>query len=241
MPEIFEFLDEYVSRRRKDHRSLAVKVFVTGAEEWRELPSWPPVTEHKTFFLQGDKRIVSHPQSEESSPAVFIFDPTNPTPTMGGGRLSDGGRVDDSAYCSRSDVLVYTSESLTEEVELMGKPVVQLLHSTDIPYADLWVRLSEVDTQGISHNIVETFEVLDVKREDDMVSLELQDCAHVFKTNTRIRLIIAGGSFPLMARNLGVEGNRTLQAEMKSVTHTVRHENGASKLILPCPSLAKST
>jgi uncharacterized protein len=235
MPEVFDFLDEYVAGRKKDHRPLSVKVFVTGAEEWRSLPSWPPATEERTFYLHGDKTVGAQPPAADSPPASFTYDPHNPTPTVGGPRMVGGGRVDDSVYASRSDVLVYTSAPLNEDVEVMGKPIVQLAHSTDVPYADLWIRLSEVDADGVSHNLTENWQALDgVERQGGEFSLTLVDRAHVFKKNTCIRVIVAGGSFPLMARNPGTGVNRTQAKELKAVTHTVQHGNGISKLILPC-------
>lgn len=234
MPEVFDFLDEYVACRTKNHRSLSVKVFITGAEEWRSLPSWPPATEERTFYLHGDKTLGLQPPAADSPPVSFTYDPHDPTPTVGGPRMARGGRVDDSVYASRSDVLVYNSAPLQEDVEVMGKPVVQLAHSTDVPYADLWIRLSEVDTDGVSHNLTENWQALDgAERQGGEFSLALADRAHVFKKNTCIRVIVAGGSFPLMARNPGTGMNRTRAKVLKPVTHTVQHGNGISKLILP--------
>ena len=235
MPEVFDFLDEYVAGRKTNHRSLSVKVFITGAEEWRSLPSWPPATEDRTFYLYGDKTLSLRPPAADSPPASFTYDPYDPTPTVGGPLMTRGGRVDDSVYASRSDVLVYTSAPLKEDVEVMGKPVIQLAHSTDVPYADIWIRLSEVDVDGVSHNLTENWQALDgLERKGDEFSLTLVDRAHVFKKNTCIRVIVAGGSFPLMARNPGTGVNRTQAKELKAVTHTVQHGNGISKLILPC-------
>lgn len=236
LPEVFKFLDEHVAGRPKDHyRPLPVKVFATGAEEWRFLPSWPPATEERVFYLHGDGAVDTQRPAADSPSASFTFNPADPTPTMGGPLLARGGRVDDSAYASRSDLLVYTSAPLTEEIEIMGRPIVELTHSTDIPYADLWVRLSEIDADGVSHNLNENWQALDgVERQDGTISLTLTDRAHVFKKKTCIRVIVAGGSFPLIARNPGTGVNRTQAAELRPVTHTVQHGDGISKLILPC-------
>ena len=235
IPEVLEFLDEYVAGRKKDHRPLPVKVFVTGVDEWRSLESWPPATKDRIFYLHGDKTLQPNAITTDSPSLSFTYDPQNPTPTVGGPRMARGGRVDDSAYASRSDVLVYTSEPLAEDVEVMGEPIVQLAHSTDVPYADLWVRLSEVDANGVSHNLTETWQALDdLERQDGQVSLKLTDRAHAFKKGTCIRVIVAGGSFPLIARNPGTGVNRTQAAELKAVKHTVLHGTGLSKLILPC-------
>ncbi|RMZ86276.1 hypothetical protein DV736_g6500, partial [Chaetothyriales sp. CBS 134916] len=157
LPEVFDFLDEYVAGRKKVHRPLSVKVFVTGAEEWRALPSWPPATEERTFHLQGDMTVGAQTPAADSPPASFTYDPHNTTPTVGGPRQARSGRVDDSVFASRSDVLVYPSAPLNEDVEVMSMPAVQLGHSTDVPYADPWIRLSEVDTDGVSHNLTENW------------------------------------------------------------------------------------
>ena len=233
MPEVFDFLDEHLAGRKKGQRPNPVKIFVTGVEEWRHIPAWPPAAKAITFYLHGDKSLGRDLPDTDPSPATFIYDPHNPTPTIGGPLLSGGGKADDSAYTSRSDVLVYTTSPLADDVEVLGNPVVHLTHSTDIPYADLWIRLSEVDSNGVSRNISEVYRGLDAEREDT-ISLKLQDCAHVFKKNTSIRVIVAGGSFPLMARNLGMEGNRIMCKKMRQVTHTIRHEAGVSRLELPC-------
>jgi putative CocE/NonD family hydrolase len=235
LPEVFDFLDESVAGRRKDSRPFSVKVFVTGAEEWRSMPSWPPTTEERAFHLHGSMAMDAEAPGVDSPSASFTFDPHSPTPTVGGPRMTRGGRVDDGLYTTRPDVLVYSSAPLHEDLELMGKAVVQLTHSTDVPYADLWIRLSEVDVNGISHNLTENWQALDgIERQDGKILLALADRAHVFKKQTCIRLIIAGGSFPLIARNPGTGVNRTQAREMRAVTHTVLHENGLSKLILPC-------
>ncbi|MBB5083608.1 CocE/NonD family hydrolase C-terminal non-catalytic domain-containing protein [Nonomuraea endophytica] len=67
------------------------------------------------------------------------------------------GYADDSALASRSDVLTFTSEPLTTELEVAGSPLVELGHSSDNPFADLFVRVSEGDAQGRSRNVSDGF------------------------------------------------------------------------------------
>jgi uncharacterized protein len=116
------------------------------------------------------------------------------------------GRVKDRAYASRSDVLVFTSNPAESAngLEIIGTPIVTLAHSSGFLYADIWVRLCEVDTRGKSHSITEEFRVLrpDGAMACKPVSLALRDCAHRFRKGMRIRLIVAGGSWPTH-RNLG--------------------------------------
>ncbi|KAH8657706.1 X-Pro dipeptidyl-peptidase-domain-containing protein [Xylariales sp. PMI_506] len=237
MPEVFNFFDEHVAKRRENHRPVPVKMYVTGAEEWREMPDWPPAeTKPRMFFLHSDHSLAAEPPHTDEEDNSFIFDPSDPPPTIGGNHNAKmGGRKDDSVYASRPDMLVYTSEPLKEDVEFLGPPTVELLHSTEVPYADLFVRLSEVDVKGVSHNVVETYQALAPDRKPgETLQLSIQDGAHRFKKGTRIRLIIAGGSFPFMARNPGYAGNRTMATELRSVKHTLKLAGGVSKIVLPC-------
>jgi predicted acyl esterase len=64
--------------------------------------------------------------------------------------------------------------------------------------------------------------------------LELDPVAYRFRAGSRIRVMIAGGSHPRFARNLGTGEAVISGRSMKSATHTVHHgEGGVSSLRLP--------
>jgi predicted acyl esterase len=66
------------------------------------------------------------------------------------------------------------------------------------------------------------------------VRLELDAVAHRFSAGSRIRVIVAGGSHPRFARNLGTGEPVISGQSMKPATHTVFHgEGGQSRLTLP--------
>ncbi|KAJ6109538.1 hypothetical protein N7486_001773 [Penicillium sp. IBT 16267x] len=233
IPEILDFFAQHLAKKGDYGRSRA-RIYVTGAEEWRSMPTWPPNTESKTMYLQESAGLDSELPVQDASPASFIFDPRSPTPSIGGNQMGSSGRVDDSIYATRSDVLVFTSKPLSEDVEALGTPSVQLSHSSDPPFADLFLRLSEVDEKGVSHNITEIYKALDPKRDmSQPLRLDLNDCAHRFKAGTRVRLIIAGGSFPMFARNLGTEEARVRSDKIVPQTHTITIAAGVSQLTLP--------
>ncbi|KAJ5752491.1 hypothetical protein N7520_009408 [Penicillium odoratum] len=236
IPEIMDFFAQHLAKAGEYGRSRA-RIFVTGAEEWRSMPTWPPNTESKTFYLQDATSLDSELPAQDVTPASFVFDPRNPTPSIGGSQLLAGGRVDDSIYGTRSDVLAFTSQPLSADLEVLGAPSVQLSHSSDPAFADLFLRLSEVDSKGVSHNISEVYQALDPTRDmSQSLKLDLADCAHRFKVGTRVRLVIAGGSFPMYARSLGTEENRVRSDKIVPQTHTITIAAGVSQLILPVSS-----
>jgi putative CocE/NonD family hydrolase len=236
VPDKLDFLGEHLTKDGK-YKHPPARIFVTGSEQWRSMPTWPPPTESKTLYLQENNSLGFKPPVPDASPASFIFDPLAPTPSIGGNQMSAGGRVDDSAYADRSDVLVFTSEPLSEDLEVLGAPSVHLIHESDPPFADLFVRISEVDAYGVSHNITQLYRALEPSRDTSQpLILELQDCAHRFRVGTRVRLIVAGGSFPMYARSLGTVEDRVRSDKTVAQKHTVTISGGVSQLILPANS-----
>lgn len=238
MIETLSWLDEYLAEKPASSRPSPVRVFVTGAEEWRNLPKWPPPTLPQELFLCQGKQLSGNAPSSDGPDSVFKFDPADPTPAIGAPELFDNGsgkREDDTALATRSDVVTFTSEPLTQDLEVCGRPSVELHHSSDHPHVDLLVLLSEVDSAGISHSISETYMRLDVARKrGHPLNLALRDCAHRFHKGARIRLLIAGGSHPRYLRNLGTGENPGMGTTLRPAWHTVQHKPSAiSKLVLP--------
>ena len=87
-------------------------------------------------------------------------------------------------------MLTFTGPPLNESLEVIGNPVVELVHRTDNPYADLLVRVCEVRKNGRSINVSDAFQRLDPEKSSGTILLQLDAMAHRFKSGTRIRLQI---------------------------------------------------
>jgi len=161
------------------------------------------------------------------------FDPADPTPTVGGRLLSpEGGYCDDSRLAQRADVLTFTGEPLQVDLYVVGSPMLQLSHSCDNRYNDLFVRISEVDARGHSRNVSDGY--LRATPDSRNVRIELDAVAYRFKAGSRIRVLIAGGSHPRFARNLGTGEPLISGRRLAAATHTVHlGEGGTSRLVLP--------
>lgn len=232
--EKLKWFEEHLARRIEGHRNSAVRIFVTGAQEWRDFPKWPPPTLPYDLFLGPERRLSEQAPLADASESTFKFDPADPTPTLGGPLVIGGGRVDDTAFATRSDAVTFTTEPLDRDLEVYGKPYVELHHSSSHPYVDLFVRLSEVDSKGRSHNITEQYKRLNEHRGQDTLKLALFDCAHKFLKGARIRLIIAGGSHPQYLRNLGTEESPGVGSTLHPAWHTIHHDASTlSKVVLP--------
>jgi hypothetical protein len=232
--ETFDWLEEHLAKRGGRRRPTPVHVFVTGAKEWRDLSSWPPETDRQTLYLHPDHSLSDAAPPADAAPSTFTFNPAHPTPTIGGPVLTGRCVVDDTALSQRSDVLSFTGTVLEAPIEVLGPPVVELAHQCDNRHADLFVRVSEVDGHGRSHNVTEGYLRLDPARTGGLVTVTLREIAHRFVAGSRIRLLIAGGTHPRYARNLGTDENPGTGTELRPAVHSIGHgRDGVSRLLLP--------
>ena len=193
-----------------------VSVYLQHADRWLGLTEWPPAgTVELPVHLAVAGELTEAPPAPDAPPARFVFDPTDPTPTVGGPMLSAPGKqADNRSVESRADVLVFTGPPREVDLDLVG-PVRARIHlRTSLPHADLFVRLCDVDPEGVSRNIVDGIRRLDprtVPAEDVeimpdgvlAVDVELFPTAYRVRAGHRLRVQVSGGAFPRYARNHG--------------------------------------
>ncbi|WP_095522671.1 CocE/NonD family hydrolase [Pseudofrankia inefficax] len=229
--EILDWLDAKVGGLPVTPRPAPVHLHVTGAGEWRHLDTWPPKSSTRTLRPHADGRL-DETQADGGEEMTFTYDPADPTPTLGGATFTKGGYVKDGALARRNDVLAFTTEPLDVDLEVMGTPVVTLDDRTEHPDADLCVRISDVDSRGTSRNVADGY--LRVRDATGPIRLDLSPVAHRFKAGHRIRLLVAGGSFPRYARNPGTGENPMTARTRLTNRHTIAL--ATSRLDLPVPS-----
>jgi len=214
-------------------KGARVRIGTTDGD-WEEMDHWPPPTTDQVLYLHPGSALLDTPP-ESGRPSTFVYDPVDPTPSVGGRLMISGksGYVDDTELAHRSDVLTFTGPTLGADVEIMGSPVVELTHHTDNPHADVFVRISDVAPNGRSRNISDGYLRLALGTGDPL-RIELDPTAHRFRAGHRIRLLVAGGCYPRFARNFGTDEPLGTATRMVAVTHTVEHgDGGQSRIILP--------
>ena len=211
MTESLAWLDRYAGPGRTGPRAPAssegVRIWVggTGAGEWRETGTWPPpgaVTQRWYLGAHGSLSLTAPgpgiPGRPDVPAARFRYDPADPTPSPGGATLSvRAGSRDNRAVERRPDVLVFSSDPLGGPAEVIGEVAAELSVTRDNPYADLFVRLCDVDPRGRSRNVCDG--VVRLTAADPLtgtVRVSLLGAAHRFGRGHRIRLQVAGGRTP---------------------------------------------
>src|SRR5690606_8075571 len=98
--------------------------YMMGANEWRGASSWPPPeARQERFYLAPDGVLSREAPPEGAAPETYVYDPENPTPTVGGSVVSwlyTPGSVDVSEVQKRPDVLTFTTAPLEEDLEIAG-------------------------------------------------------------------------------------------------------------------------
>ncbi|WP_206184926.1 CocE/NonD family hydrolase [Thermoactinospora rubra] len=197
-------------------REPPVRLHVTGAGEWRDYPDWPvPGMRAERWHLQPGFGLSAAPP-EPAGPDRYRYHPAHPTPVIGGPALLSASRPRDQRRLeARRDVLVYSSEPLRAEVEAIGPVSAQLYVGSSTPYVDVVVRVCDVHPDGRSMNVCEGVRRLspaDGSGHPRRVEVELWPIGHRFGRGHRIRVHVASGAYPTIARNFGTGG--LMEADM---------------------------
>jgi hypothetical protein len=123
-------------------------VFMTGANEWRQLNAWPPKVE-KWMLYFGERRTLSWTNSSGSRDAYdeYVNDPQTPVPYSEEIRpwYNPAYMLGDQRFASRRpDVLTYQTNVLEEDVTIAGPITVRLNASTSGTDCDWIVKVIDV-------------------------------------------------------------------------------------------------
>ncbi len=136
----------------------AVRLFLMGANEWREYPSWPiPNSVHKTYFLDAGGALASGPPALENT-STFDYDPALPTPSLHGPTLEGRSGSGDMAELERrSDLLIFNTEPLTADMDAIGPITGEVFLRSNTEHTDLYLCLCDVTPDSRSTNVCDGY------------------------------------------------------------------------------------
>ena len=191
-----------------------------GTNQWKAYNSWPPSNlKQVKFYLHGDHRLKTTTPTLQSDSMFYAYDPKNPSPTRGGATLRSDqvqGPYDQRAIVeSRSDNLVFTSDSLDQDLVVKGIIKVNLKVSSDRPDTDFDVRLCDVYPDGRSMLVND--EAFRMRFKNGLTQaqtsflqignvydckIELPATCITFLKGHKIRIIISSSNYPKFNRNM---------------------------------------
>jgi len=240
--EALTWLPAYIAGKPGPTDQALVRLYVMGVNTWRDFSSWPPPAQVQPWYLQPGQSLSVTPPPP-CAPDQYRYDPTNPTPSVGGNSLgptATPGPRDNRALEARADVLVYTSAILEKELEIIGPVVANLYVHSTLKYTDFFTRLCVIEPSGKSMNLCDN--ILRLTPESDItegnevwhIQIELWPTAYRFQPGQRIRVQVSSGAHPRFARNPGSGeplGTATiLQQAEQTIYHDPEHP---SAFLLP--------
>lgn len=266
-PDIYvNILDEHVrwyDRWLKDmdnglDKEAPIRLFVLRANKWRDEWEWPLARTRWTKFclnsggsansLYGDGTLGTSSPPQSSPQDQFIYDPAHPVETIGGQTefpTKKVGPQERRAVQRRQDVLIYTSEPLTEKLEITGPIDLKLHAASSAVDTDFAATLTEVLPDGrvvhISEGIVRASFRESLENPTHIqpgkgyeYTVHIWETSWEFQPGSRIRLEITSSNFPRWARNLNTGAPFGMTSEMKTAEQTIYHDaRYPSHLILP--------
>jgi putative CocE/NonD family hydrolase len=240
-----------------------VHVFVMGRNQWRAAADWPlPETQWTKYYLHsggsangsaGDGTLSTDAPGDEP-PDHYTYDPADPTPSPAFANGHIDGPRDTSDSAARADVLVYTTEPLEEEVEVVGPITAKLYAASSARDTDWMVRLIDVHPDGYAAFLCEGMmraRHRDPQREgafnpERLSTIEpgkvypytiefWRATGNLFAKGHCIRVEISSSYFPYYLRNLNT-GADNVGLETRSVVarQTIHHDReAASHVVLP--------
>lgn len=230
-------------------------IFESGTNVFRSFAAWPPAdAKAVTMHLQANGKLGVQPPTSDGEDA-YPSDPKKPVPyRMRPGESIDGDYMsDDQRFAARRpDVLVYSTDALTEDVTLAGPLEATLFVSTTGTDADFVVKLVDVwpaETPNPDPNPTNVHmggyqqliraEIMRGRfrrsyehpeafkpNEPAVVKFTLPDVAHTFRPGHRMMVQVQSSWFPLVDRNpqsFVPNINDAKEEDFKSAIHHVFH------------------
>ncbi|MBI9043753.1 MAG: CocE/NonD family hydrolase [Anaerolineaceae bacterium] len=218
-----------------------IKVFLSGKNTWVHENEWPPTRTIFTplYLHKGASLSIQMPKDDEPS-IGYSYDSANPTPTWGGAVLMHPvfvpGVKDQRGIEHRNDILSFTSQPLTEDLQVMGPVEVKLWASSSAPETDFVARLIDVHPDGYAHNLTDGIIRTPPQYPGKVMELniDLWSVGHVFETGHSLRLDIASANFPRWDRNPNTGKPFGQSADLQIAEQTIYIEaQYPSHIILP--------
>ena len=239
-------------------KAAPVRLFIMGENIWRDEQEFPLARTRYTKYYLHSERGANGPASDGElniqtlsgeRPDTFEYDPKNPVPTIGGrlccGQAIPPGPYDQRPNESRSDVLIFSTPRLENDLEVTGFVTLEVFASTSATDTDFTALIVDVDESGYARFLTDGVVRARYRDGTQQVSevvpgkvykytIDLWATSNVFKKGHRLRLYVSSSNFPRFNRNLNMGESMLGASQMVIAKQTIYHdEKHRSALILP--------
>ena len=256
------FFDQHLMGADAPAHDPAVRYFLMGANEWRDADAWPPpeATELRLHLrsggaansVRGDGALTKAAPDAGERADRYVYDPERPVPTEGGCLLQlpvgQPGPRDQRVVEMRDDVLCYTSEPLSEPLDIAGPVVAEVWAVTDAPDTDWTAKLVDVSPDGRALGLCDGIRRASFRDslaapspvtpgEPVRYEIELSSVAYRFQAGHQLRVEVSSSNFPRFDANpnTGEPGWSAVETRpaVQQVLHDADHPSALAVWVLP--------
>ena len=241
----FAWLDHFLKGEDNGIETTApVEYYTLGDNRWKTGEHWPlPETVPTVWYLDREALTLCKPQRQESD--SYDYDPDSPAAHIID--VSENELEVPEDYTEeekRDDILCYTTPVLDHDLTVTGDITAVLYLSSDCPDTDLFVRITDVDENGISIKLADG--VMDVKYRNSFEKPEFMEpdgiyevrirttkLSNTFKAGHRMRFTVTSGAKNFMFPNSNTENG--FDSEVNRIAHNTICRGGiqASHILVP--------
>ncbi|MDJ0656686.1 MAG: CocE/NonD family hydrolase [Xanthomonadales bacterium] len=226
------------------------RLYTSGSNQWHSTQEYPPRQANKRSMylcssgsansMFGDGQLSA--EGPDGPPDRFPADWRFAVPNVSIGSAS-------GANLARHDVLVYTSDPLTEAMTVLGPVRAEIYLAVDAPDADLVLRIEDVWPDGRSVNMTgemgcaafraryrNGFHRETLMTPGEPVRLRFHVChmGHTFKPGHRIRVVLTATADRLLEPNHHTGEPVLTAVERRTARQTIFHDaERPSRIVLP--------
>ena len=206
-----------------------VTVIDAPGNEWRYADDWPVPADYVCWYFH-ENGVLSKTNPSNYDSLTYMYNPTNPVPTIGGQNLAiPSGPRDQTSIEDRNDVLVFTGDILAEPYEATGPIKARLYVSSDCPDTDFTVKLTDVYPDGRSMLITDG--ILRMRNRNGVdhwefmqpgevyeVEVDLWSSSYIWNAGHKIRVAVSSSNYPRFLAN-----PNTVDAINDNDTYNIAH------------------
>jgi putative CocE/NonD family hydrolase len=279
---LLPFLDHYLKDEAPPLTVAPVTAYETGTNTWRHLNEWPSASGSRKpvatpMYLGANGQLTFEAPAATGGADSYVSDPKKPVPyrirpinpvdpaegLSVGAPWHEWLTEDQRNVTTRTDVLSYMTEPLSQPVQLAGTPMAHLVATTTGTDADWVVKLIDVYPDEVAgdpfmggYELMVAADILRGRYREGFAAakpitpgvpleygFDLPNVNHVFRKGHRIMVQIQSSWFPVYDRNPQTFVPNVLLArpeDYKAQTMQVLHDAAhASRIDLPLIPVAR--
>ncbi|MEO6405415.1 MAG: CocE/NonD family hydrolase [Ferruginibacter sp.] len=180
----------YFLKGKGDISKIAeANIYMTGADEWKSYAQWPPAAKQDMdMYLQQNGKLGWGKPAANSSFSEYLSDPSKPVPYEEGVQFNRSRTymsADQRFAARRPDVLVFETDSLTNDVTVTGNVIADIMTSISTTDADFVVKIIDVYPEYMGYNDVNIYAETDPVSPYPMGGYQMLVRAEIFRGRYR--------------------------------------------------------